>query len=323
MRNDKKKTVIVGLFVLVGIIIFVAGIMTLGGQQKKFVKSIQLTAVFDDVAGLQTGNNVWFSGVKIGTVKRVNFYGDSQVEIIMNVEQKVQEYIRKDSRATIGSDGLIGNKIIVIYGGTTQAPAVENGDRLIAEMPLDTDKMMETLQENNKNLVTITENLMVLTSKIAQGEGIVGAVMTDSIVADNFRNILTNLERASLNSNRMLTELNKFSQSLNQEGSLVYDLTHDKEMFKNLQGSVEGLQATAENAKILTDNLNEVTKNLSDPNNTMGMILTDEEFAARLKNTLIYADSSTMNLNRGLEALEYTWPFRRGFKRMNKAKENQ
>lgn len=323
MRNDKKKTVIVGLFVLVGIIIFVAGIMTLGGQQKKFVKSIQLTAVFDDVAGLQTGNNVWFSGVKIGTVKRVNFYGDSQVEIIMNVEQKVQEYIRKDSRATIGSDGLIGNKIIVIYGGTTQAPAVENGDRLIAEMPLDTDKMMETLQENNKNLVTITENLMVLTSKIAQGEGIVGAVMTDSIVADNFRNILTNLERASLNSNRMLTELNKFSQSLNQEGSLVYDLTHDKEMFKNLQGSVEGLQATAENAKILTDNLNEVTKNLSDPNNTMGMILTDEEFAVRLKNTLIYADSSTMNLNRGLEALEYTWPFRRGFKRMNKAKENQ
>lgn len=322
MRNDKKKTVIVGLFVLVGIIIFVAGIMTLGGQQKKFVKSIQLTAVFDDVAGLQTGNNVWFSGVKIGTVRRVNFYGDSQVEIIMNVEQKVQEYIRKDSRATIGSDGLIGNKIIVIYGGTTQAPAVENGDRLIAEMPLDTDKMMETLQENNKNLVTITENLKVLTGKIAQGEGIVGAVMTDSIVADNFRNILTNLERASLNSNRMLTELNKFSQSLNQEGSLVYDLTHDKEMYKNLQGSIEGLQATADNAKELTNNLNEVTKNLSDPDNTMGMILTDEEFAARLKNTLIYADSSTMNLNRGLEALEYTWPFRRGFKRMNKAKEN-
>ncbi|EKB49524.1 MlaD family protein [Cecembia lonarensis] len=323
MRNDKKKTVIVGIFVLIGIIIFVTGIMTLGGQQKKFVKSIQLTAVFDDVAGLQTGNNVWFSGVKIGTVRRVNFYGDSQVEIVMNVEQKAQEYIRKDSRATIGSDGLIGNKIIVIYGGTTQAPSVENGDRLVAEMPLDTDKMMETLQENNKNLVTITENLKVLTGKIAEGEGIVGAVMTDSVVADNFRNILTNLERATVNSNRMLVELNKFSESLNKEGNFVHDLLHDKEMFENLKGSIEGLQSTAENAKTLTDNLNEVTGKFSDKDNTVGMILNDEEFAERLKNTLIYADSSTMNLNRGLEALEYTWPFRRGFKRMNKAKENQ
>ncbi|MGY6743149.1 MAG: MlaD family protein [Cecembia sp.] len=323
MRNDKKKTVIVGVFVLIGIIIFVAGILTLGGQQKKFVKSIQLTAVFDDIAGLQTGNNVWFSGVKIGTVRRINFYGDSQVEIVMNVEQKVQDYIRKDSRATIGSDGLIGNKIIVIYGGTTQAPPVENGDRLIAEMPLDTDKMMETLQENNKNLVTITENLKVLTGKIAQGEGIVGAVMTDSVVADNFRNILTNLERATVNSNRMLVELNKFSEGLNKEGNFVHDLLHDKEMYDNLKVSIEGLQSTAENAKVLTDNLNEVTGRLSEKDNTMGMILNDEEFAARLKNTLIYADSSTMNLNRGLEALEYTWPFRRGFKRMNRAKENQ
>lgn len=321
MRNDNKKSVIVGIFVLIGIIIFVTGVLTLGGQQKKFVKSIQLTAVFDDVAGLQTGNNVWFSGVKIGTVRKINFFGDSQVEIVMNVEEKVKEYIRKDSKATISSDGLIGNKIIVIYGGTTQAPPVENGDRLMSEMPLDTDKMMETLQENNKNLVTITENLKVLTSKLAQGEGIVGAVMTDSVLADNFKSILSNLERASVNSNRMLVELNKFSANLNKEGNLVHDLMNDKELYKNLQSSIQGLQATADNAKILTENLNEVSEKLSDKNNAVGMVLNDEEFAARLKHTVIYADSSTMNLNRGLEALEYTWPFRKGFKRMNKAKE--
>lgn len=321
MRNDNKKSVIVGIFVLIGIIIFVTGILTLGGQQKKFVKSIQLTAVFDDVAGLQTGNNVWFSGVKIGTVRRINFFGDSQVEIVMNVEEKVKEYIRKDSKATISSDGLIGNKIIVIYGGTTQAPPVENGDRLISEMPLDTDKMMETLQENNRNLVTITENLKVLTSKLAQGEGIVGAVMTDSVLADNFKSILSNLERASVNSNKMLVELNKFSSNLNKEGNLVHDLMNDKELYKNLQSSIQGLQATADNAKVLTANLNEVSEKFSDKNNALGMILNDEEFAARLKHALIYADSSTMNLNRGLEALEYTWPFRKGFKRMNKANE--
>jgi phospholipid/cholesterol/gamma-HCH transport system substrate-binding protein len=323
MRNDNKKSVIVGIFVLVAIAIFVTAIFTLGGQQKKFVKSFRLTAVFDDIAGLQTGNNVWFSGVKIGTVRRINFYGDSQVEIVMNVEEKVKDYIRKDSKATISSDGLIGNKIILIYGGTTQAPPVEDGDRLVSVMALDTDKMMETLQENNKNLVTITENLMVLTGKIAQGEGIVGAVMTDSLLAVNFKSILENLDRASVNSNRTLVELNKFASGLNQEGTLFHDLTHDKEIYKSLQISVEELQGTAENAKALTENLNVTANKLNDKNNAAGMLLNDEEFAERIKHTMIYVDSSSMNLNRGLEALEYTWPFRKGFKRMEKAKENE
>jgi phospholipid/cholesterol/gamma-HCH transport system substrate-binding protein len=142
----------------------------------------------------------------------------------LSVEEKVAEFIRKNSKATISSDGLIGNKIIVIYGGTTDYPPVEEGDRLEAIMPLDTDKMMETLQENNKNLVDITNDLKVLTGKIAAGEGIIGAVMTDSTLAVNFRTILSNLERASTNSNKMIADLNVFSAKLNKKGTLINDL---------------------------------------------------------------------------------------------------
>lgn len=319
MRNDNKKSVVVGIFVLIGIAILVTGILTLGGQQKKFVKSIKLKAVFDDVAGLQTGNNVWFSGVKIGTVRRINFYGDSQVEIEMNVEEKSQEYIRKDSKATISSDGLIGNKIIVIYGGTTQAPVVEDGDRLVSVMPLDTDKMMETLQENNQNLVSITNDLKNLTGRISEGKGIVGAVMTDSLLGESFKAIVENLNRTAANSNRMVAELNKFAAGLNKEGNLFHDLSTDKELYQNLQKSMETLQATATNAQNMTQNMNKVVEKLDDKDNALGLLLNDPEFAANLKNTMIYIDSSTVNLNRGLEALEYTWPFRRGFRRMNRA----
>jgi phospholipid/cholesterol/gamma-HCH transport system substrate-binding protein len=322
MRNDNKKTVLVGVFVLIGIAILVAGILTLGGQQKRFVKTTSLKAVFDDVAGLQAGNNVWFSGVKIGTVRKINFYGDSQVEIEMNVENKSLEYIRKDSKATISSDGLIGNKIIVIYGGTTQAPMVEDGDRLISEMPLDTDKMMETLQENNKNLVSITNDLKVLTSKIAEGEGIIGAVLTDSSLAESFRNILYNIENTALKSNQMAAELSKFSANLNKEGTLLTDLVTDTELYKKLQSSVTDLQATADQTKQMTANLNTVTLKLNSTDNVIGTLLNDQAFNKTLKSTLVNLDSSTLNLNRGLEALEYTWPFRRGFKRLNKAEEN-
>jgi phospholipid/cholesterol/gamma-HCH transport system substrate-binding protein len=319
MRNDNKKSVIVGVFVLIGIIIFIAGVLTMGGQQKKFVKSIRLNAVFDDIGGLQTGNNVWFSGVKIGTVRKINFYGESQVEIVMAVENKAQEYIRKDSKATIGSDGLIGNKIIVIYGGTTQAPPVEDGDRLIAVMPLDTDKMMSTLQENNNNLVTITENLKVLTTKIADGKGMVGAVMTDSLLAESFKNTMMAFERAAVRSNVVINDINKITANLYKEGTLIYDLTNDKETYQNLKASVEGLQATIDNTKELSDGLKVTMDKLNTNDNTLGLLLNDAEFAEKLRSTMVNTDSATMNLNRGLEALEYTWPFRRGFKRMEKA----
>lgn len=319
MRGENKRSVIVGIFVFIGIAILVAGVLTLGGQQKKFVKAIHLKTVFDDIGGLQTGNNIWFSGVKIGTVRKINFYGDSQVEIEMNVEKSVASFIRKDSKATISSDGLIGNKIIVIYGGSTEFPPVEDGDRLEAVMPLDTDKMMETLQVNNENLVDITNDLKRLTSKIADGEGIVGAVMTDSTLAVNFKAILVNLDRASVNSNKMINELNAFTAKLNKQGNLFNDLVTDTTMVSDLKSSMENLKATTANSEQMTIQLKEFTEKLNSEESALGVLLNDPEFAKTLKSTMENTDSATYNLNKGMEALEYTWPFNKGFKRKAKA----
>jgi phospholipid/cholesterol/gamma-HCH transport system substrate-binding protein len=319
MNQENKRSVLVGLFVLIGIVILVLGIMTLGGQQKKFVKAIHVKAVFDDVGGLQPGNNIWFSGVKIGTVRKINFFGDSQVEVEMNVEEKVVEFIRKNSKATISSDGLIGNKIIVIYGGTTDYPPVEEGDRLEAIMPLDTDQMMETLQVNNQNLVDITNDLKVLTSKIAAGEGIVGAVLTDSVLAVNFRTILSNLERASVNSNKMIADLNTFTSKLNKKGTFMNDLVTDTSIVPDLKATIESLKVTSANTQALTKEFAGITDKLNSKDNSLGMLLNDPEFAKSLKSTLENADSASYNLNKGMEALEYTWPFNKGFKRKAKA----
>ena len=325
MRGEKKRSVIVGIFVFIGIAILVTGVLTLGGQQKKFIQTIHVNAVFDDIGGLQIGNNIWFSGVKIGTVRKINFYGDAQVEVEMNIDKKIIDFIRKDSKATLSSDGLIGNKIIVIYGGSTSAPVVEEGDMLESVMPLDTDKMMETLQVNNANLVQITNDLKVLTSKLAAGEGIVGAVMTDSVLADNFRSILSNLHKASQTSTKMLTDLNSFTSKINQKGNLFNELATDTQMVGELRQTMESLKNTATNSQELTQKLEGIADKFDANDNTMGMLLNDPVFALELKNTMTNADSATFNLNRGMKALEYTWPFNRGFKRQakaEKAKEN-
>jgi phospholipid/cholesterol/gamma-HCH transport system substrate-binding protein len=271
------------------------------------------------VGGLQTGNNVWFSGVKIGTVKKINFYGKSQVEIEMNIESSSKDFIKKNSKATISSDGLIGNKIIVIYGGTGDGPSIEEGDQLAAEMPLDTDQMMETLQENNNNLVSITEDLKVLTSRISNGEGIVGAVLTDSMLVKNFKGIMQNLERTAANSNRMTAELAKFSNELNQKGGLIDEMLNDTTLFASLKTTAQSLENTSAEANNAAQNFSKVSESLNQTDNAIGMLLNDEEFANYLKGTMGSLDTGAVKMNVTLEALRYHWFFRKSFRKKDKA----
>src|SRR5690349_19647894 len=134
MRAEKnKRSVTVGIFIVLGLLILIVGVFTLGGQKRSFAPSFTLSAVFDNVNGLQKGDNVFFSGVKIGTVKEVDFYGTSQVKVVMHIEKKVQKYIHEDSKARIGSEGLIGSKIVVIYEGTPTSPMVKGGEQLTVE----------------------------------------------------------------------------------------------------------------------------------------------------------------------------------------------
>ncbi|EON78660.1 ABC transporter, permease component [Lunatimonas lonarensis] len=321
MKNDNKKTVIVGIFVLIGIIILVLGVLTLGAQQKAFVKSFRVYAVFDDIGGLQTGNNVWFSGVKIGTVKKINFYGDSQVEIEMNLESNARDFIRKNSKATISSDGLIGNKIIVIYGGTNEAPIIDPGDRLEAVMPLDTDRMMETLQENNKNLVSITTDLKVLTGRIAAGDGIVGALLTDSSLAVSLRELLVDLDRSAQNSRILTSELASFSKKLNQKGTPIDEFLRDTTLVGSLKASTSGLEETIQQANVAAENLQLATKKLGSSDNAAGMLLNDKDFAAYIKGTVHNLEEGTESFNETLEALRYHWFFRRSFRKSEKARQ--
>jgi phospholipid/cholesterol/gamma-HCH transport system substrate-binding protein len=191
--TNNKKAVTVGIFVFLGLVIFIIGILTLGGQKNTFEKKITVRAIFDDVGGLQTGNNVWFSGVKIGTVKKMTFHGGSQVEVLMSIEEKAKQYIRKNAKAKISSEGFIGNKLVMIYGGTMQSQPIENNDALGVEKALSTDEMLATLQENNKNLLDITGNFKLISERIIDGEGTLGKLISDEALMNNLQATMTGL----------------------------------------------------------------------------------------------------------------------------------
>jgi phospholipid/cholesterol/gamma-HCH transport system substrate-binding protein len=312
---ESKRLAVVGIFIFLALVIFIAGILTLGGQQKRFTDTIKVYAIFNDVAGLKTGNNVWFSGVKIGTVKEIKFYGESQVRITMNIEEASQRYIRKNAKARLGSESLIGNKIIEIYGGTRNSPNVQEEDLLASEEALDTDVMMETLQENNKNLLSITGDFKTLSNRLVEGQGTMGAVLNDSAMADNFRAIVSSLKQASATTVKASAALSQFTAKLNTTDGLANQLLTDTAVFSQLRSSVAQLEKTSTAAAEMTQNLNETSQKLDNNNNAVGVLLNDAEFAGQLKNTMSVLEKSSINLNEDLEALKTNFLLKGYFKR--------
>ncbi|GGG91031.1 mammalian cell entry protein [Parapedobacter pyrenivorans] len=316
--TENRRSLIVGLFVLIGIIILVAGILVLGGQQNRFSKTVTVSAVFNDVSGLKAGNNVWFSGVKIGTIKSIRFKNLQEVEIAMVIEEKSRDYIRKDAVAKIGSESFIGNKLIVIEGGSSDVPPIEDGDVLQAAADEGLDAMMATLQTNNKNLVEITENFGLVSARIARGEGTFGALLNDSLMAVHIKQMIGNLNQTAANTANASAALNQLTTKLNAEGTLINDLLTDTVVYGNLQEAVAQLQGITQTASALVTNLNQTAGKLDDKDNAVGVLLNDPEAAETIKQTLINLEQSTEKLDQNMEALQHNFLFRGFFRKQAK-----
>jgi phospholipid/cholesterol/gamma-HCH transport system substrate-binding protein len=326
MTIKNKRSVIVGIFVLLGIAILIVTIFTLGAQKKTFVKSFTLNAVFSNVAGLLKGSNIWLFGVKVGTVKKISFYGDAQVLVTMSIELDAEPHIHKGAFAKISSDGLIGNKIIVIYGGDSTSPIIEKNDFLVVEQSISTDDMLATLQRTNQNLLAITTDFKSISKKIDSGKGTIAKLINDATMADkigstidHLQTTMGNLNAASVDSKLVLANLTHFTAKLNTPGNSVNDLVSDTAFYNNIKITLTQLQSSAKNVVQLTANLQATTSKLNQQNNPVGVLLNDSSAANNLKTTLKNLESSTQKLDEDLEALQHNFLLRGFFRKKEKA----
>jgi len=318
--TDNKRAIWVGLFLGLGLIVFLIGIFTLGGQQKTFSKSIHISSVFDDVQGLKSGNNVWFSGVKIGTISSIRFVGAAQVDVRMKIDAANQQYIHRNANARISSDGLIGNKIIVIDGGSPQAPAVQDGDVLQAAKLVSTDDMLKTLQQTSQNMLSITGDFKLLSRKILQGKGTVGTLLADSLMGMQLRTAMSNLAATTTAAARMSAQLETFSKKVNTKGGLADKLFTDTVTFNKIKASASEFQQAATSAKVFANNLNEASAKLKSTDNALGVLINDPKAAAQIQSTITGLQKSSVLLNEDLKAIQSNFFFKGFFKDQAKAK---
>ena len=324
LKNNRP--VIVGIFILLGLAILVVTIFTLGGQKKTFVKSYTIHAVFNDVGGLIKGGNVWFSGVKVGTVKRISFYGNSQVQVTMSIEKEAQSHIRKNAMAKIGSDGLIGNKIVIIYGGDAVKPQAEANDFLLVENVTGTDDMLATLQANNKNLLEITKDFKSISKKIDSGKGTLATLLNDPAMAnklssavDNLQATVSNFKTVSVNSKDVLLNLKNFSGKINKPGNSINDVVTDTVMYGNIKTTLSQLEKAADAVALFTGNLKKASERLNQKDNVAGVLLNDSVTANSIKITLKNLETSSQKLDADLEALQHNFLLRGFFRKKEKA----
>lgn len=321
-ETSNRRSVIVGIFIFIGLLIIVVAVLTLGGQKKTFVKAIQVTAIFDNVSGVQAGNNVWYSGVKVGTVKKVTFLTHDSIEVLMNIEKSSSQFIRKDVIAKIGSDGLVGNKIIALSGGTDKAPSIKDGDRLGISVTVSPDDIMNTLQENNKQLLTITANLQTMSQRIIEGEGTLGKLVTDESLYNSLAATASSLQKSAGNTEELTQGLANYAHSLRREGSLTNDLVTDTVVFSTLRTAVVQMKEVANNANSIVENLKSTSQRINEnANSPVGVLLNDEKSGEELKQTLINLNKSTGKLDQNMEALKHNFLLRGYFRKQAKKAE--
>jgi phospholipid/cholesterol/gamma-HCH transport system substrate-binding protein len=196
----KKKTgnkIKLGIFVIVALAVLISGIYFIGERQQLFSETFQISSVFKDINGLQIGNNVRFSGINIGIVDNIEQTSDSTVRVDMVINENSKQFIKKNATAVIGTDGLMGNKLILIAPGAPGQKPVEHNDVIESTKAISIDDIMVRLKTTGDNAANITGDLAAIMKNIKEGKGTVGKLFMDTTFADNVDKTLVNVKQAA------------------------------------------------------------------------------------------------------------------------------
>jgi phospholipid/cholesterol/gamma-HCH transport system substrate-binding protein len=196
-NHSPQFKVRLGLFVIGGLALFVLAIFIIGKQKNLFNPVFKLTTTFYNVSGLQVGNNIRFSGINVGTVDNISIVNDSTVKVDMMVRQEVKQFIKSDCVVAIGSEGLIGDRLLIITQGSADAALARDGEELLSVEPVETDAIMASVQVTAANAEIITDQLAEIMLKINEGEGTLGRLIQDTTIARNIDQTIINLKKSS------------------------------------------------------------------------------------------------------------------------------
>ena len=297
MKN--MSAVRLGLFVFIGAVLLVITIFLIGQKSSLFSSTFTVKAYFKDVQGLRSGTNVRLSGIDIGTVQKVAIVDDTtgRVEVDMNLQTDIKRFIRTDTKATIETEGLVGNKVVVLKIGSSTAEPVKDGGYIQSEEPLGFSAIIAQTEGIMKYTKDMTKDLSEIVGRVNRGEGSIGKLLTDEELYNN----ATSLTRQADESLKNITdELNRVTALFDTLGT--------------------GVKISIKNVNNIVGNIDTIITNVNRGKGVLGALLVSGKYDTTISGTMVNIQKTSEDarlaasrLAENMEALKHNWLFKSYF----------
>ena len=320
MEKTNSEKLRLGIFMLVGSILFIAIVYIIGSKQQLFGNTEKIQAVFYNVNGLQIGNNVRYSGINVGTVREISMLNDTAILIEMAINRKSFQFIKKNANISIGTDGLVGNMVVNIEPNKGESEPILPGDVLIGTKKVQADDMINTLSTTNTNAALLTSDLLKITNEIMNGQGTIGLLLNDKEVASDLKESILELKFTSQAARKSIQSLESLIHSLDKKDNVV-GLMKDTAVARHIINIVVTLEKSTKKMDTLVQNLNLAVLNAKDGKGAINYLSNDPNLVKKIDTTMTNINESSKLLNENLEALKHNFLFKAYFKKRGKLKE--
>ena len=316
MKKQLINNTKLGLFVLTGLLFLMILLYMIGRNRSLFGSNYLLKTRFENVQGLIPGNNVRYAGIQAGTVKKLQILNDTTVEVTMIVDTKMEDIIRKDAITSIGTDGLVGNKVVNIVPGELNAPIAKNGDLLTSKRPIDTEEILSTLSQTNNDVAIIVSGLKNTVERINNSSALWDLLSDDQMV-NNIKISAKNIQLATSKASSVSNDVQLLIDGLRKGNGSMGILLKDTILASNLN-------KTSHNLLLITNQLNSVVSDIQkDINSGKGpanSLFKDTMMVNKINKSLNNIQKGTDGFNQNMEALKKSFLFRGYFRRQEKQK---
>lgn len=313
MANRKGDHIRLGIFVLAGTALLIIGLYMLGSKQDLFSRNITVSTTFQQVGGLRPGNNVRYAGINVGTVKRISIVSDTAVLVEMAVRVEEAAHIRENAIASLGSDGLMGNKLVNIGPGEGDGAAIHEGSTLRSSVPLDTDMMMRTLDRTNMNMAAITDDLRMLSQRLNTPGSLVH-LLSDTLLSGDLRASLEDLRQAAEHARNASASVDAVMNDVRAGKGAIGTLVGDPGAEDQVRQWLGSMELLADSLASASAQIDQFTAALNSPGSLGHVLSQDTAVAGDVRRMLRQLAQSSVVLEEDLKALQGNWFFRKYFK---------
>ena len=322
MKNNKKENAKVGLFVLAGILFLVLSLYLIGKNQDLFGSTFTLKAVVNNVSGLVQGNNVRFRGMDVGTVKSIDIANDTAIYITMVINKKMKPYIKKNTLTSIGTDGLMGNKLIQINPQQGDSEPVNDGDFILSQISVESDDLMRSLDKTTQYVEKVSLNLYEITTKLNNNNSL-WSLLSDTVLTRDLKNAVAEFHRAGANSSELTQAGKNLLLKLDQGNGMVDKVFTDTTLSQQLESSIDQILQTTNSASEMMEEIKKIVESIGQGDGPAGVFVSDTLLRRRILNTSLNLEEGTYNFNQNMEALKANFLFRGYFRRLEKKKSRE